>query len=89
MRIVIPDSVTSIGNSAFWYCSSLRDVYYTGRKEDWNIIPVGTGNQILTDAIIHYNYADDFMSVNDRLGDISFALDELHTYAQNILGESV
>ena len=55
ISVSIPDSVTSIGGSEFGDCISLTDVYYSGSEADWNAIPIGTYNQWLTDAIIHYN----------------------------------
>ena len=52
--IIIPESVTSIGNSAFVHCDSLIDVYYSGTKEQWNNITIGSDNEPLTKATIHY-----------------------------------
>ena len=54
--VVIPDRVTSIGNSAFNGCSKLTDVYYTGSEADWAEISIGSSNNYLTNATIHYNY---------------------------------
>lgn len=54
--IIIPDSVTSIGDRAFQDCHYLQNVYYTGSEEAWKNIPVGTGNERLENATIHYNY---------------------------------
>ena len=34
--ITIPNSITSIGNYAFYKCSDLLTVYYQGRKNDWD-----------------------------------------------------
>ena len=53
--INIPNSVTTIGNSAFSSCSKLKDVYYTGSEEEWKAI-IGSNNDYLTYATIHYNY---------------------------------
>lgn len=53
--LTIPDSVTSIGVSAFWDCSALSDVYYDGSEEDWKAITIETGNDSLSNATIHYN----------------------------------
>ncbi len=52
--IRIPDSVTSIGRSAFAYCDSLTDVYYGGSEGDWNEISIGEYNECLTNATIHF-----------------------------------
>ena len=53
--VIIPDSVTSIGNSAFSLCDSLTNVYYSGSEEDWDAISIGSSNEGLTGATIHYN----------------------------------
>ena len=57
--IVIPDSVTSIGDWAFEFCYSLTNVYYTGTKEEWNAITIGSYNGPLKNATKHYNYTPD------------------------------
>ncbi len=54
--ILIPDSITHIGSSPFTYCESLTDVYYTGTEEEWAAIIIGSGNEWLTNATIHFNY---------------------------------
>lgn len=84
--VVIGDGVTYIGEGVFFGCSSLVDVYYPGSETGWNNISINESNEKLTNATIHYNYADDFMSINDRLGDVSSALDLLITQTNNILG---
>ena len=53
--ISIGDSVTRIGDQAFWLCQRLSDVYYGGNETQWNKIEIGTGNDCLTSAVIHYN----------------------------------
>ena len=53
--ISIGDSVTRIGDQAFWLCQRLSDVYYGGNETQWNKIAIGTGNNWLTSAAIHFN----------------------------------
>ena len=55
--ITIPSSVTSIGNYAFWNCSSLTDVYFDGTESEWNEISIGSNNEYLTNATIHFKYS--------------------------------
>lgn len=56
-EITIPDSVTNIGDEAFCACESLNDVYYTGTEAEWNAISIGSGNEELTSATIHFGSA--------------------------------
>lgn len=53
--IIIPSTVKSIGDSAFWKCTSLTDVYYSGSQEEWNNVSIGKSNECLTNATIHFN----------------------------------
>ena len=50
-NIIIPASVTNIGNSAFEF-TGLTDVYFSGTEEQWNSIVVGKCNDILLTANI-------------------------------------
>ena len=54
--IIISDSVTSIGNYAFCWCTNLETVYYTGTEEQWKKINIGHSNSYLLHAEIIYNY---------------------------------
>lgn len=54
-NVTIPDSVTNIGNKAFYDCNSLTDVYYRGSEAQWAAITIGSDNNPLTSATIHYN----------------------------------
>ena len=53
--VTIPDSVTSIGGYAFYKCTSLTNVYYTGTQAQWDAISIGSGNDPLKNAAIHFN----------------------------------
>lgn len=55
--ITISSNVESIGVSAIRFCDSLTDVYYTGTEEEWAAISIGSYNDGLTGATIHYNYS--------------------------------
>ena len=59
--ITIPDSVKTIGSSAF-ELSGLKDVYYCGTKEQWQMVSKGIMNHILSTANIHY--INEFCSCN-------------------------
>ncbi len=56
--ISIPDTVASIGDSAFNYCYKLTDVYYSSSKTHWDEISIGSNNNYLTDATIHFTKID-------------------------------
>ena len=55
-EIYLPLTLTKINNSAFNGCTSITDVYYVGSEEAWNKITIGSDNEPLTNATIHYNY---------------------------------
>ncbi|MCD8159659.1 MAG: leucine-rich repeat domain-containing protein, partial [Clostridiales bacterium] len=52
--VAIGSGVTTIGEGAFYGCESLTDVYYAGSEEDWAAIAIGSDNECLTEAAIHY-----------------------------------
>ncbi len=54
--IIIPNSVTVIEAYAFSGCSSLTDIYYNCSQEEWESITIGSNNEPLETATIHYNY---------------------------------
>ena len=54
--IIISNSVKYIGEYAFYGCSSLTNVYYTGTEEQWQAITIEFGNNQFISATIHYNY---------------------------------
>lgn len=55
-EITIPKSIKVIGNNAFdSYYNHLQEVYYTGTEEQWDDIIIGSGNEYLFNATIHFN----------------------------------
>ena len=50
--VTIPNSVISIGDSAFSGCSNLKIVNYNGTKSQWEAISISTDNSNLTGAFI-------------------------------------
>ncbi len=63
--IQLSDSITLIYEDAFAYCYNLKNVYFTGTEEQWNNIAVGTNNDLLLNATIHYNYTPPFTGIKD------------------------
>lgn len=67
-EIVIPKSVTTIGQSAFRSCyASILNVYYCGTQEDWLAIDFKSGNTALINSTIHYNYGKNSGTCGDGL----------------------
>ena len=52
--VTIPNSVTYIGSGAFYNCNKLKNVYYTGTQSQWNAITIGSDNDGLNNATIHF-----------------------------------
>ena len=52
--VSIPGGVASIGDFVFRRCNSLTDVYYKGTEAQWNAISIGSNNECLTSATIHF-----------------------------------
>ena len=49
-NIILPDSVRSIGDMAFLYCSKLSNVRYIGTSREWDNISIGQLNSELLNA---------------------------------------
>ncbi|MDD6485262.1 MAG: hypothetical protein PUF72_11980, partial [Clostridiales bacterium] len=48
------NSVTDIDWGAFFNCTGLTDVYYSGTEEQWKNISIASYNDCLKNATIHY-----------------------------------
>ena len=53
--VTIPASVTEIGSYAFQFCYALEDVWYGGTLQQWMALKVGSYNQYLTGANVHFS----------------------------------
>ena len=56
LDVTLGENVTTIGSCAFYDCNNLTHVYFTGTERQWEAISIGSNNQPLLDATIHYNY---------------------------------
>ncbi|MBR0414421.1 MAG: leucine-rich repeat protein [Clostridia bacterium] len=54
-EISIGSGVASIEDKAFYHCDALEDVYYDGTAADWGKIEIGTNNEPLLNARLHYS----------------------------------
>ncbi len=72
--IILPASVTQIGEGAFDQ-SRLTDVYYVGTQAQWNAVQIGSSNEKLLSANIHFNAAPSPISADERLALEDFLLD--------------
>ena len=89
-RIVLPKNLTGIDDEAFTDCYELTDVYYPGTEYDWTKISIGAHSECLESAIIHYNYINNFDSLNTRLGEASLeTTDKTVVGAINEINEKV
>ncbi len=54
--ILIPSEIRSVGNYAFYNCSSFSSVYYCGSSSQWNAVSIGSNNAPLRNAQVYYGY---------------------------------
>ena len=55
--VVIPTSITNIGDYAFDYCPSLESIYYCGTEEEWYSIAVDKEYNPLLETVERYYYS--------------------------------
>lgn len=65
-EITIPNSVTEIGWCTFYHCGKLKDVYYSGAKEEWDKIKIDVENDDLLNANIHFNSTGEEQEINNN-----------------------
>lgn len=51
-----------IENDAFSTCPKITDVYFAGTQEQWEALSIGTGNDTLKSATIHYGEGEEIPS---------------------------
>ena len=56
INVTLSDSVTFIGDGAFYDCNNLTTVNYKGTQEQWGQISIGSENGYLISATVNYNY---------------------------------
>ena len=56
VEVSIPNSVTTIGNNAFYGCTGLTDVYYAQTEKNWTYVTINSNNTPLLNATMHYNH---------------------------------
>jgi len=50
--VVLGSGVKNIGNNAFYNCKAVTDVLYRGTNLDWETVTIGTGNDVIANALI-------------------------------------
>ena len=73
-NVTVFNDVTSIGAGAFSGCSSLADVYYVGSEAEWNAITIGSNNDLLSNAVIHYDYVPDYIKTDSCGDNVTYVL---------------
>lgn len=77
-RLVFPDTIWFIDDSAFEGCTNLKEVYYEGSEQNWEYMLSSTsGNESLLNAKIHYNA----YVYSDNYGAWVYSLSNLRGYA--------
>lgn len=53
--VTIPNSVKTINNGVFWFCTNLTSIIYNGTKSEWQAISKGENwhNQVPSNCVVH------------------------------------
>ena len=68
--ILIPDTITEIGENVFEGCPDLEQIWYIGSEDDWNSISIANHNSTLRRTEKVFNYSEDIVS--GYLNDIDY-----------------
>ncbi|MCR5340102.1 MAG: InlB B-repeat-containing protein, partial [Saccharofermentans sp.] len=71
--VTVPESVTAVGDNAFSGCSNLAEVTYTGTREKWNNISIGSGNDYLANATMQFAKSDNTLSVKGKTAKVKYS----------------
>ncbi len=58
-KVYLGSGIKTISGDAFNLSSQISDVYYSGSEDDWEKIYIADGNENLTSAALHLNYAEE------------------------------
>ena len=58
--VAIGNGITTIDDGAFAGCNKLSDVYYSGSKDSWDKISIGSSYEVLLNATIHFNSTPEY-----------------------------
>lgn len=56
VSLILYNNIKSIHEMAFSGCFNLENVYFVGAEKEWKAISIGSNNECLSNATIHYNY---------------------------------
>ena len=79
--LIIPKSVETIGGYVFTSSDVTLYIEAESKPDGW----MDAWDEMHIGEVV-WGYIPDFESVTEKIGDISTALDELHAYAQNLIG---
>ena len=75
-NIIIPKSVSEIGDNAFHKCKDLTDIYYEGSMSEWDDVTKGSNNRF-DDVTMHFNSDGPSAPVREGTsGDVNWTLEE-------------
>ncbi|MBR1869609.1 MAG: leucine-rich repeat protein [Bacteroidales bacterium] len=87
--VVIPDTVKSVGDSAFMNCNMLADIYYAGSEEKWKAVTVGQNNDPLLKAAVHYDWEEEPDGKTEKVKSDAYGVTEYESDAMGRIYDSI